>query len=55
MPAFSSRRFPGKAQAYVRKLKSGIDKNTEILRSVATIRKIQELIPLKPVRLDQVI
>ena len=43
-------------QGYARKLKNGIDKSTEILRSVATIREIhEERIPLKLVRLDQVI
>ncbi|MCM2467028.1 hypothetical protein [Methanoculleus oceani] len=46
----------GEGQPYARNLKNGIDKNTEILRSVATIRKIhEELIPLKLVRLDQVV
>lgn len=46
----------GEEQAYARKLKNGIDKSTEILRSVATIRKIhEELVPLKQVRLDRVI
>jgi len=46
----------GEGQPYARKLRNGIDKNTEILRGVATIRKIHgERIPLKLMRLDQVI
>lgn len=46
----------GEPKTYVRKMKGSIDKSTEILANVATIRKIhQEHAPLKPIDLHGVI
>jgi PAS domain S-box-containing protein len=46
----------GTEQEYVRRLKAGIDKSTEILRTVATIRKINEgEDPLGPVDLAGIV